>query len=65
MAPGRVRPSLVTELDSFSERRALFEDEETFGTRAERSQIVEDPFREEPIDTKSGVPGDEFNRNFK
>ena len=57
MAPGRVRPSLVTELDSFPERRALFEDEETFRTRAERSQIVEDPFREEPIDTIIGVPG--------
>ena len=57
LTSGRVRPSLITELDSFPERRALFEDEDTLRTRAERSQIVEDPFSEELVNPDISVPG--------
>ena len=54
---GRVRPSLITELDSFPERRALFEDEDTFGTRAQRAQIVEDLFTDELVNPDINVSG--------
>ena len=57
LTSGRVRSSLITELDSFPKRRALFEDEDTLKTRTERSQIVEDPFSKELVNPDIGVPG--------
>ena len=54
---GRVRPSLITKLDSFPERRAMFENEDTLGTRAQRPQIVEDLFSEDLVNPDISVPG--------
>ena len=46
-------PPLITELNSVPERRTLFDDDETYETRAERSQIVSSPFCEEFRDIHS------------
>ena len=49
-------PPLITELSSALERRTLFDDDETYESRAERSQIVDSPFREETRDINSEEP---------
>ena len=43
-------PPLITELSSVPERRTLFDGDETYEIRAERSQIVDSSFREETRD---------------
>ena len=48
VATRRSGPPLITELGLVPETRTLFDDDdETYETRAERSQIVSSPFRED------------------
>ena len=57
ITPSRDRP-VITESVSDPERRILFDndDEETYDNRAERSQMVDRPFREETRETHSEEP---------
>ena len=52
----RNRPPFITELGSVPERRPLFDDDEIYETRAERSQIIDDLFQEEPRKVGSKNP---------
>ena len=57
ITPNRDRP-VITESVSDPERRMLFDndEEETYDNRAERSQMVDRPFREETRETRSEDP---------
>ena len=55
VGPRRVEPSF-SKLDTFPQRRALFDDERPIETRPERSQVEGPPFMDEDMNVSTSLP---------